>query len=183
MSDNSPAKVKRRPPAAGKKYGGKKKRQDDPVQMAKVRRLYYLVRFEGMKYGDAYRLSHPNNKAQPASQRWQGKYIYDWYEMNFPEEIKEAQRMFGLDTYRLAKEVNDRLNATTLKNVKRVIKDKKGHEQVVEETIEVEDNATRMRATELLKDWIIGKEEKGPAIGVVVLIPDPRVEKPVGSGE
>jgi hypothetical protein len=174
------SKSKRRPPPK------KRKREDNPIALDRARTVYKAVRFGGCTLAQAHKQAFPRSKATDASKRNYAKRIYDWFDMHYRTEILEMEKMFGLDIPRVGYETDQRLKAMTLKNVKVIIEPKNGQKFkpfVVEKTIEVEDNSTRMRATELLKDIVIGKQEKGPAIGVIILNPDPRVRKPEGSGE
>jgi hypothetical protein len=169
-----------------RKVGKKRKLTDNPIALDRARRIYQEIRFNGATLEQAHKLAFPYSKAKPASKRWYAKYLCDWFSNNYPGETKEMERMFGLDPYRAGHELNRKLSATTLKNVKILVKPTNGQKFkpfVAEETIEVEDNTTQMRAAEILWNHHFGKADGGTAIGVIILNPDPRVRKPEGSGE
>ena len=91
-----------------------------------------------------------------------GMQLYRWYEQNAPADMLETLQMHGMGKDRLADEADQRLKAMTLKEVVETVvkkdKLKDGRSKTVvyvnRKTVDVEDNSTRMRATELLADML-----------------------------
>ncbi len=138
-----------------------------------VRELVRLHELEGLSYQRAYRKVWPERKATPKSAAELGRRLIGRYMREHGRELQEMLMLHGLGEDRFAKELDQRYKAKTLHEIVRSeakkVKLKDGRESykvlTLRNTIEVEDNATRMRATELHAD-VLGAR-KTPAGGGV----------------
>jgi hypothetical protein len=127
-----------------------------PVElMAKVAELWGA---EGMSYAQAYRKVFPHRKQRLSTASTQGKLLIKRYIRDHAEELDKMMRIHGLGKERLPVEMVKRFKAKTLREfvTTEVIrprgKDQRAYALIKRNTVRVEDNATRMRATELLAD-------------------------------
>ena len=144
-----------------------------PVEL--MRELTRLCRVEGMAHARAYRKVFPHRKGRLRTASTQAKLLIERYMREHSEDLKEMFLLHGLGEDRLAVEVDQRLRANTLREIvksevirPRSSKGKPAQRPYVlttRDTEEVEDNTTRMRATELLAD--VHGARKVPAGGGV----------------
>jgi hypothetical protein len=132
-----------------------------PVHL--MRELVRLHELEGVPYRRAYLRVFPERRATKKSAGEIAKRLVDRYKTQYAEDLVEMLRLHGLTEERLAAEMNLRLKANTLreivkskiitpKPIKEGLPGKAPFVLTIRDTEEVEDNATRMRATELLAD-------------------------------
>ena len=143
-----------------------------PVEL--MRELTRLCLVEGMAHARAYRKVFPHRKALPRVASTQARLLIERYMREHSEDLKEMFLLHGLGEDRLAVEVDQRLRANTLREIVKseVIRPRSSKGKPAQRpyvlttryTEEVEDNATRMRATELLAD--VHGARKTPAGGV-----------------
>ncbi len=142
-----------------------------PVEL--MRELTRLVRVEGMSYARAYRKVFPHRQQQLRNASTQAHLLVDRFMRDHGRDLQEMLIAHGLGEDRFAKELDKRYQAKTLhefvRSEAKKVKLKDGRESykllTLRNTIEVEDNATRMRATELHAD-VLGAR-KTPAGGGV----------------
>ncbi len=142
-----------------------------PVEL--MRDLTRLVRVQGMGYARAYRKVFPERKQCLSTASTQARLLVERYMREHGRELQEMLIVHGLGEDRFAKELDKRYQAKTLhefvRSEAKKVKLKDGRESykllTLRNTIEVEDNATRMRATELHAD-VLGAR-KTPAGGGV----------------
>ena len=132
-----------------------------PVHL--MRELVRLHELEGVPYRRAYFKVFPERKAKEKSGGEIAKRLVDRYKAQYAEDLAEMLRLHGLTEERLAVELGLRLKANTLREIvkSKIVKPKAEKQGMpakppfvltTRDTEEVEDNATRMRATELLAD-------------------------------
>ena len=128
-----------------------------------MRELVRLHELEGVPYRRAYFKVFPERKAKEKSGGEIAKRLIDRYKTQYAEDLAEMLRLHGLTEERLAVELGLRLKANTLREIvkSKIVKPKAEKQGMpakppfvltTRDTEEVEDNATRMRATELLAD-------------------------------
>jgi hypothetical protein len=129
-----------------------------PVQL--IRELVRLHELHGVSYRRAYFRVFPDRKAKERSAGEIAKRLIERYKTQYAEDLQEMLRLHGLNEERLVVEMDQRLKSNTLHDIvlsKIVqIKTKDGRKKpyvvTVRNTEQIEDNSTRMRATELLAD-------------------------------
>jgi hypothetical protein len=179
------AEIKKKPqrqlpePKKGKGGGVVESRPLRPGESTPVHLIRELVRLHelyGVPYRRAYFKVFPERRATEKSGGEIAKRLIDRYKTQYIEELAEMLRLHGLTEERLAVELDLRLKANTLREIvkSKIVKpkaEKKGMPAkppfvlTTRDTEEVEDNATRMRATELLAD--VHGARKVPAGGGV----------------
>ena len=189
QSENTPVKRKHRSGKnkydvirAGRGQGGRRSTAEDAVRHQLAMETYYQWRgvtkaHAPLSMAEAYFRTYPEKRKRmtaAVATRLAVREIAYAKEHGAEDDVLQAYKARGLDAVRLAAEHELRLRANTLKEVvksevirPRSKKGKPGKRAYVltqRETIEVEDNATRMRATELLAD--VHSARKTPAGGV-----------------
>jgi hypothetical protein len=142
-----------------------------PVEL--MRELTRLCRIEGMPYHKAYRKIFPHRQQRLRTASTQAHLLVERYIRDHADDLREMLLVHGLNKERFASELDQRLKANTLREVVKSevvkVKSKDGRTRPVvvttRDTEEVEDNSTRMRATELLAD--VHGARKVPAGGGV----------------
>ena len=172
----------------------KRSRAEHPLRVEEARKAYAGRLLEGLSYADAYLRAKPRTRASRHSMTALGKQLCDWYEQNAPADMLETLQMHGMGKDRLAEETEKRLTSETLKEVVETVVKKASKKEgnakpvvyTIRKTIAVEDNATRMRATELLADMLGARKRPDEATGPqqqVIVMTAVISTKPPGSGE
>ena len=138
-----------------------------------MRELARLVLQEGMSYARAYWKVFPHRRPLMANASTQGHLLVERYMRDHGRELQEMLIAHGMGEDRLVKEMDKRYKAKTLheivKSEAKKVKLKDGRESykvvTLRNTVEVEDNATRMRATELHAD-VLGARKQVAGGGV-----------------
>jgi hypothetical protein len=139
-----------------------------------MRELTRLVRVEGMSYAKAYRKVFPHRQQRLKNASTQAHLLVDRFMREHARDLQEMLIMHGLGEDRFAQELDKRYKAKTLdevvKSEAKKVRLKDGRESykviTLRETIEVEDNATRMRATELHADVLGARKSAGAGAGI-----------------
>jgi hypothetical protein len=148
-----------------------------PVElMAKVAELWGT---QGMSYAQAYRKVFPHRRQQLRTASTQGKLLIQRYIREHADDLHEMMRIHGLGKDRLPVEMVKRLKAKTLREtvttevIKPSGKGQRAYALVTRNTVRVEDNSTRMRATELLADVHgarkLSENDGGPRQNVAII--------------
>lgn len=146
----------------GRGQGGRRTTEEDLVLDEIAFQTYRVWRFQGLTQAAAYFTTHPHKRGrikQSTATRLAIREIA-YVEEHHADDIKAMMQAHGLDAARLAVEMDSRLQAMTLREIvksrlmKRKNKDGRYRNVVLitRDTEKVEDNTTRMRATELLAD-------------------------------
>lgn len=180
------AEIKKKPqrhlsaPKKGKAEAVGKSRKPESVPESTplhlIRELVRLHEIKGVKYNRAYFKVFPDSRALRKSATDIAKRMIERYLRDHAEDLREMLLLHGLGEDRLGAEMDQRLKANTLREIvkSKIVTPKPAKEGLpgkppfvltIRDTIEVEDNATRMRATELLAD--VHGARKVPAGGGV----------------
>ena len=154
--------------------------------------VYFLVQYKGYKLYRAWYKVEKNSKATRNAASILARRDIEWYKNNFGEDLREMHRLHGLDEERLALETDKRLKAMVTKSmtVTKVIREphpKDARKKItkyvdVKELRDYEDNATRMKGTELLADVLNArhiKDEEGAPSMIILRVP--LFQKPKGA--
>jgi len=164
----------------GRGEGGRRSIGEDPVRLELAKQTYYAWRLgqrekRSSSLAEAYFQTYPEKRklmTAAVATRLAIREIVYAKAHGAEDDLLQILKAKGLDAFRLAEEMDSRLQSNALREIvkSRVVKrkNKDGHYREVvlttRDTAEVGDNSTRMRATELLAD-VLGAR-KLPAGGV-----------------
>jgi hypothetical protein len=172
-----PQKREKQPP---EKAPAKSPGQNKPIPRGKLppvelmRELTRLVRVGGMSYAGAYRRVFPERKQLLSTASTQARLLVERFMRDHGRDLQEMLIANGLGEDRFAKELDKRYQAKTLHEIvtseAKKVRLKDGRESykvlTIRNTVEVEDNTTRMRATELHADVLGARKSAGAGGGI-----------------
>ena len=155
---------------------GRTPREKDPRLIERARRVYYMIRFQGISFAAAWRTCNPSTTASGQQCSSLGRRDYNWYAGHFQDDIAAAKRANDIDSHRILRKLSEKLDAR-----RPVLVGGCAKKNAKGEPIEVEDNGTQLRALALAVDICgLRKQEATDQLPTMIIVKVPIINKPPG---